>query len=160
VTLPGARVTGMVGDAESGPLLLAYDGSEQARHAIEAAGALVERDRPAVLLYVYKPTERGLGVAQAITGGRIDAPVSSEPEAHDVLEAGAALAREVGFTIDARLVAADRSTAEIIAATADEVDAPAIVMGQRGHGGLKSAILGSVSRAVVTSDGHRPVLLV
>lgn len=149
----------MVGDPTAGPLLLAYDGSEHARHAIEAAGALVEPGRRAVLLYVYKPTERGLGVAQAITGGRIDAPVSSEPEAHDVLEAGAGVAREAGFEVDARLVTADGPTAAIIAATADEVDAPAIVMGQRGHGGVKSALFGSVSRDVVNAD-HRPVLLV
>jgi nucleotide-binding universal stress UspA family protein len=32
-------------------------------------------------------------------------------------------------------------TAELIATTAEEVDAPAIVMGQRGMSGLKSALL-------------------
>lgn len=149
----------MVGDANAGPLLLTYDGSEPARRAIEAAGALVEDGRPAVLVYVYKPTERSTGVAQALTGGRIDAPVSSEPEAEDVLEQGVEAARAAGFSVDPRLIAADRPTAEIIVQTAEEIGAPAIVMGQRGHSGLKSAILGSVSRDVVSAD-HRPVLLV
>lgn len=144
---------------KTGPLLLAYDGSEPARQAIDAVSALVESGRDAVLLYVYKPTERGLGVAQGMTGGRIDAPVSSEPEAQDVLAEGAELARAAGFSVETRLVAADRPTATIIAETAEEIDAPAIVMGQRGHGGLKSALLGSVSRDVVNAD-HRPVLLV
>jgi nucleotide-binding universal stress UspA family protein len=57
------------------------------------------------------------------------------------------------------LVVADRRTAEIVAAADDELDAPGIVMGQRGLSGLKSAVLGSVSRAVVNAY-HRPVVLV
>jgi nucleotide-binding universal stress UspA family protein len=149
----------MLGDANAGPLLIAYDGSEPARRAITAARALVEEGRAVVLLYVYKPTERSTGVAQGMTGGRIDAPVASEPEAHDVLEEGAAAAREAGFSVEARLVAADKPTGQIIVQTAEELGAPAIVMGQRGHSGLKSVLLGSVSRDVVTAD-HRPVLLV
>jgi nucleotide-binding universal stress UspA family protein len=48
---------------------------------------------------------------------------------------------------------------ELIAATAEELDAPAIVVGQRGLSGLKSALLGSVTRDVVNAD-HRPVVLV
>jgi nucleotide-binding universal stress UspA family protein len=47
----------------------------------------------------------------------------------------------------------------LIAATAEELDAPAIVMGQRGLSGLKSALLGSVTRDVVNAY-HRPVVLV
>jgi nucleotide-binding universal stress UspA family protein len=43
--------------------------------------------------------------------------------------------------------------------SADELDAPAIVMGQRGMSGLKRALLGSVSRDVVNAY-HRPVVLV
>jgi hypothetical protein len=39
------------------------------------------------------------------------------------------------------------------------IDAPAIVIGQRGMSGLKSAFLGSVSREVVNAY-HRPVIVV
>jgi nucleotide-binding universal stress UspA family protein len=42
---------------------------------------------------------------------------------------------------------------------AEELDSPAIVMGQRGRSAIKSAILGSVSRDVVNAF-HRPVILV
>ena len=142
-----------------GPFVLCYDGSEAAEHAIRVAPVLLGRGRPARVLYAYKPTERSLGVAQALTGGRIDAPVSGEADAHDVVEAGVAIARDAGFEADALLVAADRATAELIAATADELDAPAIVIGQRGLSGLKSALLGSVSRDVVNAY-HRPVIVV
>ena len=142
-----------------GPFVLCDDGSEAAERAIRVAPVVVGRGRPARVLYAYKPTERSLGVAQAVTGGRIDAPVSSHPDAEDVVEAGVAVAREVGFDAEPLLLEADRATAELIVATADELDAPAIVMGQRGLSGLKSALLGSVSRDVVNAY-HRPVILV
>ncbi len=145
--------------APTGPLLLCYDGSTGAEQAIRAAAELLGTSRASRLLYIYKPTERSLGVAQALTGGRIDAPVSGETDAQAIMDAGVALAREAGFDVEPILVAADRRTAEIITATAEELDAPAIVMGQRGHSALKSALLGSVSRDVVNSY-HRPVILV
>jgi nucleotide-binding universal stress UspA family protein len=142
-----------------GPFVLCFDGSPASERAIRVAPVLVGRGRAARVLYAYKPTERSLGVAQAVTGGRIDAPVSGEADAHDVVEAGVAIAREAGFEAEALLVEADRKTAELIAATAEELDAPAIVMGQRGMSGLKSALLGSVSREVVDAY-HRPVVIV
>jgi nucleotide-binding universal stress UspA family protein len=142
-----------------GPLVLCFDGSEAAERAIRIAPVLLGHARPARVLYAYKPTERSLGVVQALTGGRIDAPVSGEADAHDVVDAGVAIAREAGFEAQALLLEADRPTAELIAATAEELDAPAIVMGQRGLSGLKSALLGSVTRDVVNAY-HRPVVLV
>jgi nucleotide-binding universal stress UspA family protein len=139
--------------------VLCFDGSEAAERAIRAAPVLLGRGRAARVLYAYKPTERGLGVAQAITGGRIDAPVSGAADAHDVVDAGVAIAREAGFDAEALLLEADQPMGELIAAKAEELDAPAIVMGQRGLSGLKSALLGSVTRDVVKAD-HRPVVLV
>jgi nucleotide-binding universal stress UspA family protein len=143
----------------SGPFVLCFDGSEAAERAIRIAPVLLGQGRAARVLYAYKPTERSLGIAQAVTGGRIDAPVSGEADAHDVVDAGVAVARDAGFEAEALLIAADRPTGELIAATAEEFDAPGIVMGQRGHSGLKSALLGSVSRDVVNAY-HRPVILV
>jgi nucleotide-binding universal stress UspA family protein len=149
----------MSAEDPTGPLVLCYDGSEGAERAIRIAPVLVGRGRPARVVYVYKSTERSLGVAQAAAGGRIDAPVIGETDAQQTVDAGVAIAREVGFEAEAMLLAADRRTAETVAATAEELDSPAIVMGQRGLSGLKTAILGSVSREVVNSY-HRPVLLV
>jgi nucleotide-binding universal stress UspA family protein len=85
--------------------------------------------------------------------------VSAAPEAEDVVDDGVSVARDAGFDAEALLLVADAPTADIIARTAEELDAPAIVMGQRGHSGLKSAVLGSVSRDVVNAY-HRPVILV
>jgi len=142
-----------------GPLILCYDGSAAAEHAIRIAPVLVGRGRSARVLYAYKPTERSLGVAQAVAGGRIDAPVLGEAQAHELVDRGVAIARDASFEAEPLLVVADRRTAELVAETAEELDAPAIVMGTRGLSGIKSAVLGSVAREVVNAY-HRPVVLV
>jgi nucleotide-binding universal stress UspA family protein len=142
-----------------GPLILCFDGSEAAERAIRIAPALVGRARTARVLYAYKPTERSLGVAQGAAGGRIDAPVLGEADAHAIVDRGVAIARDAGFDAEPLLLVADRRTASLVAETADELDAPAIVMGTRGMSGLRSAVLGSVSREVVNAY-HRPVVLV
>src|SRR5689334_3305507 len=146
-------------DDPRGPLLLCYDGSEAAERAIRTAPVLVGPGRAARVLYAYKPTERSLGVAQAATGGRIDAPVLGEADAHEIVDRGVAIARDAGFDAEPLLLVADKRTAALIAGAAEELDAPAIVIGQRGMSGLKSAVLGSVSRDVVNAY-HRPVVLV
>jgi nucleotide-binding universal stress UspA family protein len=143
----------------SGPLILCYDGSDAAERAIRTAPVLVGQGRAARVLYAYKPTERSLGVAQAAAGGRIDAPVLGEADAHEVVDRGTSIARDAGFDAEPLLLVADKRTAELIADTAEELDAPAIVIGQRGMSGLKSAVLGSVSREVVNAY-HRPVVVV
>ena len=143
----------------AGPLILCYDGSEGAERAIRTAPVLLGQGRAARVFYAYKPTERSLGVAQAVTGGRIDAPVHGEADAHDIVDRGVAIARNAGFDAEPLLAVADRGTAKLIADKAEQLDAPAIVMGQRGISGLKSAVLGSVSRDVVNAQ-HRPVVLV
>jgi nucleotide-binding universal stress UspA family protein len=149
----------MSGEDPHGPLILCYDGSAAAERAIRIAPVLVGRGRAARVLYAYKPTERSLGVAQGAAGGRIDAPVLGETDAQQLVERGVAIARDAGFEAEPLLVAADRRTAELIAAQAEELDAPAVVMGQRGMSGIKSAVLGSVSRDVVNAY-HRPVVVV
>jgi nucleotide-binding universal stress UspA family protein len=146
-------------DDPQGPFVLCYDGSQAAERVIRVAPALLGSGRAARVLYAYKPTEMGLGVAQALTGGRVAAPVSAEADAYDVVDAGVAIAGQAGFQAEALLVAADRPTAELIAAAAHDLDAPAIVIGQRGLSGLKSAVLGSVSREVINAY-HRPVVVV
>lgn len=58
---------------------------------------------------------------------------------------------------DVRVVSG--SPAEAIRKTADGEDAELLVVGSRGHGGLRSAVLGSVSRELATR-ARRPVVVV
>ena len=50
-------------------------------------------------------------------------------------------------------------TVDELVAYADTIDADLIVVGSRGHGTIASALLGSVSRGVL-SEARRPVLIV
>ena len=134
-------------DDPTGPFVLCYDGSEAAGRAIRIAPVLLGPGRAARVLYAYKPTERSLGIAQAVTGGRIDAPVSGEADAHDVVDAGVAIAARPGSR---RRPAHRRRPAQSSSRPPDELDAPGIVMGQRGL-----TVLGSVSRDVVNAYTDR-----
>ena len=73
------------------------------------------------------------------------------------LEAALELATEHGIEAQTELLAGNPA-AEIVA-YADTVDADLIVVGSRGHGRIASALLGSVSRGVL-SESKRPVLIV
>src|SRR5262245_24535720 len=105
-------------EAPSGPFILCYDGSDAAERAIRIAPVLLGPGRAARVLYAYKPTERSLGVVQGVTGGRIDAPVLGEADAHALVERGVSIARDAGFDAQSLLVVADRRTATLVAETA------------------------------------------
>ena len=80
-------------------------------------------------------------------------------DAEEMLAAGVRVAREAGFDASGVRVEAERRTSQIIADTAEEHDAPLIVMGQRERSGLGTLLLGSVARELLRSH-HRPVLMV
>jgi nucleotide-binding universal stress UspA family protein len=138
-----------------GPILICYDGSKHARRAIDAAGALL-RGRQAVVLDAA-PMRISVGYSPMPS----EAPWIDEVDAaaaHERSEAGAELARQAGFTATSRVASAE-STWRAVADIADEIDASVIVLGARGHAGLREAVEGSVSRDVAT-HAHRPVLIV
>ncbi|HEX2057385.1 MAG TPA: universal stress protein, partial [Actinomycetota bacterium] len=74
-------------------------------------------------------------------------------------ERGAVLAREHGLDALARAVESRAPVAHAILEAAEAEDAAAIVVGRRGRGAIASALLGSVSSAVVHA-ADRPVLVV
>ncbi len=90
-----------------------------------------------------------------------DAPVIGLADAEDMLEEGVRIASQAGFDASGQRIAADRKTAEIVVAAAQEHDVSLIVMGQRGRSGLKAALLGlgSVAQSVLSAYGG-PVMLV
>ena len=149
----------------SGPLLIAFDDSDHGRDAVAACGAILP-GRSAVVLHGWRSQVR-----HALTGGAMEhAPLRDVREtvrefdtmledwSREEAERGAALAGESG--LDARGVAVE-SRAPLAKATleaADEHDAAIIVVGRRGRGAVKSAVLGSVSEGLLHASG-RPLLV-
>lgn len=150
-------------DTRQRPVLIAYDGSDQARGAIAEAGRVLGAGRRAVVLTIREPIETvdfaGLG-----GGGNLDpATVSAmadaaQNEATAVAAEGAELAREAGFDAAARVEIAASSWQEIVE-VADELDADLIAVGSRGRTGLTKVLLGSVASAVA-QHSRRSVLIV
>ena len=141
-----------------GPLIMAFDGTPAAEHAIRDAAALLGR-RPAVVVVVWKaglafelmelPTATiGLPAAPLDVRTALEVDERAYASARDLARQGAELAREVGLEADPLVVAEDPETpiAETIVSLAKERDAQAVVVGPHRHG---PALLGSVSRDVV-----------
>jgi nucleotide-binding universal stress UspA family protein len=150
------------------PAVVAFDGSAEARAAITSAVALFP-GRRLVVVSVWEP---GLALALAptrdMTGVGYPPPSAAEVAALDdaqkkhaveVVDAGVALARELGATAEANPVADEAHVADTLAAVAERVDACAIVVGSRGLGGVRSRLFGSTSREVLQRS-ERPVLVV
>jgi nucleotide-binding universal stress UspA family protein len=143
------------------PILIAYDGSEDAKSAITSAGELLAPG-PALVVTIWPAAER---VVSTSAGPATYAPMFGEIDelertnARASAEQGAALAREVGFDASPVVARSDRNVWRAILDLAAEHDARAIVVGSRGQGGLTNVLLGSVPGRVV-HHADRPVLVV
>jgi nucleotide-binding universal stress UspA family protein len=83
-----------------------------------------------------------------------------QDNARAIAQAGVELAKRLGMDAHELLVQ-DRSSqpAQAILAAAAEHHAAAIVLGSRGHRGLRSKLLGSTSKGVLEGAGATPVLI-
>jgi nucleotide-binding universal stress UspA family protein len=145
----------------SGPVLLCYDGSDSAKHAIAAAPALVRGDAWQVLI-AWQPLRSMSTFAWGapMDPGTLDAINRSAREGADALAAeGVDVARRAGLEADAYLIEAVGPVWAAIVDAAEDLDAAAIVVGSRGLTGLRNVVLGSVSEGVVRHAG-RPVVVV
>ena len=150
-------------EVDSRPVLIAYDGSSQAKGAIVEAGRVLGGGRRAIVLTVREPIESfvfaGMGGGTTLDPATVSAmQESAHNEATAVAEEGAGLAREAGFAGEARVEVAPSPWQAIVAA-ADELDAGVIAIGSRGRTGLPKVLLGSVASAVA-QHSRRSVLIV
>jgi nucleotide-binding universal stress UspA family protein len=148
--------------APEGPLLLCYDGSEDARHAIESVGSLFATRR-ALVLSVWQPIgDVGILPGFGETASMADF-VELDREAAEaggrVAAEGVRIAEASGLEAEPLAVKGTGPVWRTILEVADTHDAAAIVMGSRGRSGVRSLLLGSVSNAVIHHAG-RPTLVV
>ena len=144
-----------MGDAQ---ILICYDGSDEARHAIDVSAELLGSRRAVVLdVGPVLTTAESFATMSSVVPG----PAFEDLNADDALErarAGAAIATRAGFDARARGEAAG-PTWQGIVDVADEIDADVIVIGSRGLNGARELFEGSVSHDVA-AHARRPVLIV
>ena len=147
------------------PILLCFDGSACAAHAIETAAALL-RPGPAIVLTVREPVttwepydpatiiDAGLARLSARTLGLDEI---ADQVAREHMQRGLELARAAGFDAEGEIATGKPWRAICDAGTRH--GARAIVVGANGSSRLAAELLGSVSSAV-TAHAGRPVLVV
>jgi nucleotide-binding universal stress UspA family protein len=145
-------------------ILLCYDGSTSAKHAITSAHDIAG-ETPATLLHLWEPPASFLGPdpfggIETWTGPQVvELEAMALERANRTVEYGVELARNAGFDVDGRLERTATATWRAILDIADEIDAQLVVVGARGLSPLESVLIGSVSTALV-HHSSRPVLVV
>ena len=141
------------------PVLLCYDGSEDAKHAISEAATLLG-PRSALVLTVWQDAAAIPSFAWAAPMPDLDDLLSAARDgAHRVAAEGVEAARAAGFTATPLVVESSGPVWVGVVDVADKHDVAAVVMGSRGLSGVKSLLMGSVSNGVV-HHATRPVLVV
>ncbi len=145
-------------------LALGFDGSDDSRRAVECA-ARVFSGSHAVVVHVYDRAVAAPSVAGAPGAG---VPVTRVPdevlerlelEARQLASEGAEGARQLGLDAEPVVAEAGGAIHDALLRIAHERGASLLVVGSRGRGVLKSALLGSVSTALVRAS-DLPVLVV
>ena len=145
-------------------ILIGFDGSDDAAEAIRVAGRLLS-PRRALVAHVWDSFAALLLHTDIDTlGGPMEEQVQlldkEEAEQAEAIAArGATLAAEAGFDALAVIARGEPKAWPTLLDLAEHHDAAVIVVGSRGLGRVKSALLGSVSAGVL-DHAHRPVLIV
>ncbi len=146
------------------PILIAYDGSSDAKRAIDVAGGLFP-GQPAVVLNVWYPTAAAtpasLIAIPAAVAARAQEQLDAEAEQQSSATAaeGAEEAKRAGLGATAKVERSHSQAWATICDNATELDAAAVVVGSRGLSPVHSALLGSVSNGVV-HNCSRPVVVI
>jgi nucleotide-binding universal stress UspA family protein len=152
--------------ALDGPAMIAYDGSEPAREAIEVAGRLLD-GRAALVVHVWESQYRHSLTVQALAAapgddlgviiGELDKALADA--AATTTEEGVALARAAGLQATGETVEATTGVWRTVASLARTRGSALVVTGARGLGGARSALLGSVSSGLI-HNAEVPILIV
>jgi nucleotide-binding universal stress UspA family protein len=150
--------------ASHGPVLIGYDGYDEAAAAIRVAGRLLV-SRTATVAYVWESLAARLlhSDVQGLTGTMREAAdefdAGEEARAHEVSAEGARLAGDGGFDAEPVVVRGKPKAWPSLLEIAGEREAAVIVVGTEGLGAVRSALVGSVSSGLLHHSRH-PLLIV
>jgi nucleotide-binding universal stress UspA family protein len=136
-------------------ILIATDGSPASLQAVQLGLELAEEQSAVAVLVHVAPAVDVVPMGGFGLSGGIPHELSRSD--WSPLHEAFTLAMERG--VEAKTEMLRGEAADEIVAYADTIDADLIVVGSRGHGAIASALLGSVSQAVL-HEAHRPVLVV
>ena len=141
--------------------LIAYDGSDDAKLAIESAGRVLASGAVTVLSVWQHP---GAALARSWAGTAYATELeglaqATERAAHTCAAEGVGLATAAGLTADPLVRRGVGPVWPTIVEVSDELDVGVTVLGSRGISGIKTVMLGSVSDAVLHHT-RRPALVV
>lgn len=153
--------------ASDAPVLIAYDGSEISKAALRHAAELFP-GRAAIVVTVWEP---GLAFLPITSDPFLAGPAPPDPEAAEavdraqrdhaaqVAEEGAELVRSLGPSAEAHPVPDEVDVADTLLHVARERGAAVVVVGTQGISGLRTRLLGSVSRKLI-EHSELPVLVI
>ena len=137
-------------------ILLATDGSREATLAASTAVQLAERTNSKLhVVFVMYPREHLLSEDEILAAYDVKA---AQEEAERAVEYMVDQVESVGGAVAHTHLRRGRPDAEIVA-LAEQLGSGLIVMGSRGRGGLRRALMGSVSDSVIRY-AHCAVLVV
>ena len=140
-------------------ILLATDGSEEARQAAQAAAGLSKDTGSEVHVTYVLPSPRELRGHHLYSREVMESVLEqAEGEANSFLEEQAKQIGESGGKVAETHLRAGEPDKEIVRLS-EELGVGTIVMGSRVLGGLRRALMGSVSESVVR-HAHCPVFVV
>jgi len=140
-------------------ILLATDGSEEARQAAQAAAELSKDTGSEVHVTYVLPSPRELRGHHTYSRDVMRSVLEqAEGEARSFLEAQAQQVGESGGKVAETHLRAGEPDKEIVKLS-EELGAGAIVIGSRGLGAVSRALMGTVSESVVR-HAHCPVFVV
>lgn len=150
---PGART-----------ILIGYDGSAHADHAIDKAARMFP-GADAIVITAWTSVRAVAGAGRAalpeavIEKATTELDSAAKAAAEGTAQAGADRARAAGLNARPEAIRADAGVAQAILRASEEPDVMSVVVGSRGLSGFRSALLGSISNAVVQHSA-KPVVVV
>lgn len=142
-----------------GPIVLAVDGSEESKLAADAAAEISKATgSPVHLIYVMPTESRLLGHHSYSRDVKRQLMEDAKAEARRFLDSRAEEVRSAGGETAQTYLGVGRPDEEIVE-LAEEISAGMVVIGSRGLGGVRRALMGSVSDSVMR-HAHCPVMIV